>query len=402
MDLIKLWKCLRSSVALTLLLFTSLARAQVFGPSATEVRFNYTTSFVTSDDESSAEEVAALHVQHLYGVMTTPELTRHFGLNPEKVGGIGVPRSDWRVFVKNDSINNNRREIRYSVSGKVLMHKRVAKHLLESGELRLPLPAEIDNFYDRNCTDAHYNSLGDFWYFWNPYRKGCEYLGRAPFAQQVAIRINSTSQPDTSVKARLDLLRGDNRNGSEFLIYAVHGFSESSKKESDEGPEHIFELPLALPDGTEILVRVRSLLIDTSLESKSSAFAKSFKAAVEEADVIFYAGHSGLGGNLDIPSLEEKAGEFQIDPKKRQLFFFDSCSSYSYFLEPFRSTKTKSKIDILTNGLASYFHTSPATTRALFDVLLDETILDQSWQSIMKSMEKPLEGGSYLLNVGGI
>ena len=29
---------------------------------------------------------------------------------------------------------------------------------------------------------------------------------------------------------------------------------------------------------------------------------------METSDVIIYSGHSGLGGNLDIPSLEEKAG----------------------------------------------------------------------------------------------
>jgi hypothetical protein len=71
-------------------------------------------------------------------------------------------------------------------------------------------------------------------------------------------------------------------------------------------------------------------------------------------------------------------------------------------LVPFRETKTKSKIDILSNGLSSYFETTPLVTEAFFRALLDVQEVDQSWMSIMKSIEKPLKGGSYLLNVGGI
>jgi hypothetical protein len=80
---------------------------------------------------------------------------------------------------------------------------------------------------------------------------------------------------------RLDLLRGPNGNGDTFRIDVVHGFESS---------------------------QTRSFLVETEITARAKSFAVSFKEAVENADVIFYAGHSGLGGNLDIPSLEEKAG----------------------------------------------------------------------------------------------
>lgn len=131
-------------------------------------------------------------------------------------------------------------------------------------------------------------------------------------------------------------------------------------------------------------------------------FAKFFKEAVENADVIIYGGHSGLGGNLDIPSLESKAGKFKFNSKKRQIFYFDSCASYAYYLTQFSGEKTKSKIDILTNGLSSYFETSQAVLEGLLENILSETKEDVSWMQIMKDMEKPLDGGSFLLNVGGV
>ncbi|MFN7455308.1 MAG: hypothetical protein ACK5RO_11685, partial [Pseudobdellovibrionaceae bacterium] len=154
-------------------------------------------------------------------------------------------------------------------------------------------------------------------------------------------------------------------------------------------------------NGRPTLVEVRHLLTDTGAESRSTVFAKFFKKAVKEADVIIYAGHSGLGGNLDIPTLERKAGAFEFNPQKRQVFFFESCSSYSYYLEPFAAEKTKAKIDIVTNGLSSYFHTGPFVLEVFVTSILDETVKDTSWLEILRRMEAPLEGGSYLLNVGG-
>ena len=151
-----------------------------------------------------------------------------------------------------------------------------------------------------------------------------------------------------------------------------------------------------------ILVRVRHLLVDTAIDSRSKAFAKFFKESVEISDAVIYSGHSGLGGNLDIPSLEEKAGEFNFDPKKRQLFYFNSCSSYSYYLEPFRSEKTKSKIDILSNALAAYMDDESAETTALLRILLDES-RSPDWMEVLLEMEAANTFDmTYLLNVGGV
>lgn len=402
--------------------------AQVFGPNAVEVRFNYTAEFVTADYSTDPTDLAYQHSSHLYGVLSTPEMVEKHGLPADLIGGIGVPRSDITFTIRQTSGSGGKLFVRYSASGKMLLHKKAAARIMRQQKIVLPMPMDLDTIYDRNCTDEHYDSPGDYWYFWNPFREGCAHLAASPYSTEVEIRFNSSVTPNQSVTARLDLLRGDNQNGKEFSIYVVHGFNETTSRR-DEGrlnyndfhrylrknkfKERInvnstsrelrtFTKPLTLPNGEEIEVVVRSLLVDTGIGSRSVQFAKFFKQAVLEADVIFYAGHSGLGGNLDIPSLESKVGEFVVDPKKRQIFYFDSCSSYSYYLESFRETKTRSKIDIITNGLSSYFEFTAMTTAAFFDALLDVSKEDRTWMSILKDIERPLNGGTYLLNVGGI
>jgi hypothetical protein len=149
-------------------------------------------------------------------------------------------------------------------------------------------------------------------------------------------------------------------------------------------------------------VEIKSLLVDTGIESRSRVFADFFREAVQTADVIYYAGHSGLGGNLDISSLEAKSGEFVFPRNKRQIFFFDSCSSYSYYLEPFSAQKTRARIDVVTNALASYFHTGGLVKSEFLDVLLDPDLTDLSWLDILKRIEFALEGESYLMSVGGV
>ena len=148
-------------------------------------------------------------------------------------------------------------------------------------------------------------------------------------------------------------------------------------------------------------IEVKHQLADTELDIRGITFAKFFKEAVETADVVIYAGHSGLGSNLDIAALERKVGNFRFNPKKKQIFFFDACTSYAFHLSPFAAEKTRGKIDILTYALPSYFHTGQAVKEKFFEILFDPSIQDMTWLNIMKAMEEPLDGGTYLLNVGG-
>lgn len=411
-------------------LFTQLTQAQIIGPSVKEVKYSYTTTFEipASADEQTDEERAAFHASHLFGLFHTPKMVKKFSI-PEGTGGIGAPRSQMRINILSSEVDGDIVRVKYTNTGKMILHHLAAEALIEAGSFQVPMPTNPYEVYDKKCTDEHYDSFGDYWYFYDIFKKDCDYLSKAPHATQVEIKIRPSEYKKMQTKAQLPQLRSDNGNGKLFSIYVIHGYESDPKDKTDSGRANynqfnvymrknnfeedklksdrgssllVFTKDITLDNGKTMNVEVKHLLVETSVGSKSKTFAKFFKEAVETADVIIYGGHSGLGGNLDIPSLEEKAGEYTFNAKKKQIFFFDSCSSYSYYLEHFAVEKTKAKIDIISNGLSSYFHTSDAVLSVLMDRLLSENSEDAEWSEILTEMESTLDGDTYLLNVGGI
>jgi hypothetical protein len=421
----------RLSIILTLLLVVLNLNAQILGPSVTEVKFSYTTTFQVPENNNlqDDEALANFHASHIFGIFTSPTMISKL-VGPHSVtGGVGGPRTQMKIKILSSEVEDGLVKIKYSNSGKMVLNSKAAKKLIAKGSLDLPLPTNPYEIYDEKCTDKHYNSFGDFWYFYDPFRKGCEYLGKEPMATKVNIKILENEYKKLDLTPKLPQLRSDNGNGSLFSIYIITGYNEDASNKDDPGfdnfaeirntfedmgfavksrgintnkPLNIYTNSIELDNGKVIDVEVKHLLIDTSIETRSKVFAKFFKEAVEQGDLIIYGGHSGLGANLDIPSLEEKAGAFKFNPKKKQVFFFDSCSSYSYYLEHFAVEKTKSKIDIITNGLSSYFHTSSGVLFALMDRMLSENSEDVQWIDILNDMENTLDKDTYLLNVGGI
>ncbi len=422
----------RLSMLLTVLFCSLIANSQILGPSVTEVKFSYTATFQApvENEEGSDEALAMMHSQHIFGIFASPTMIAKYIGNDAITGGLGGPRSQMKIKIISSEEADGTITITYSNSGKMILNEKAAKKILAKGSLELPMPTNPYEIYDEKCTDEHYNSFGDFWYFYDPFRKGCEYLSKSPKATLVSLKIVPAEYKKMDLTPKLPQLRGDNGNGSLFSIYIISGYYEdgsvkkdpgyanykeirdgflnqgfelsSSKRKNTEMPLNVYTKQIELDNGKVIDVEINHLLIETDIGTRSKVFAKFFKEAVEEADVIIYGGHSGLGGNLDIPSLEEKVGKFNFNPNKKQIFFFDSCSSYSYYLEHFAVEKTKAKIDIISNGLSSQFDTSTPILFSLMDYLLSPKAKDVQWMEILKSMENTLEGNTYLINVGGI
>jgi hypothetical protein len=405
--------------------------AVVISPAAQEVTFSYKAQFVTqTNDETSDEDISYYHATHLFGVFHSAGFGKKFNLKYHKVEGIGAIRSNLKIKIlqsRSDAFGN--RVITYSANGKMLLQNVVLKTIRDQKKMLVPMPYQLDHIYDQNCTDEYYDSLADYWYFFNPFKKGCEFLLDLPYTKNVEIFISEGTSQVKNAQMDLVSLRSNNQNSSKFSIYVIHGFAESSKNKYDDGriafqqfndylknlkfnekklyentsrPLHIYTKRLDLEDGKNIEVEIKHLLVESGIESKGVSFAKFFKEAVELGDVIIYSGHSGLGGNLDIPLLEEKAGRFQFTKNKKQIFFFDSCSSYSYYLDPFLEQKSGSSIDLITYGLSSYFYTGTDVLKSFMKILLSRKNENPTWLNVLNEMEKPLGGDSYLINVGGI
>lgn len=410
-----------------LLFFASLsAQAALFAPQGEEIKFSYTATFQTSDD-SDAVTLADSHAQHLFGFLQSPSLVAGYKINANSPG-IGAPRLPLSFTILKDQIKSGVRHISYKTSGFMLLNKKVSEEVLQAGAWEITLPYDLDNFYDEKCTDEHYSSYGDFWYFYDPFRKGCEYLSEAPFAKPVIIKVAPSKNENSDISASLEDLWADNGNGDLFQITTINGFSEDAINPEDDGRQSFekvnvwlrkmgfqetiiakyanrpvlqFEKTIRRKDGSTVEVRITRLLAETAIAKKNVTFARFFKGAVKNADVLIYAGHSGLGGNLDIGSLEEKAGPLEFTQRKHQLFFFDGCSTYSYYLAMFAEQKNKGHLNIMTNGLASYFIYEPQTHIAFMKHLF-KVNENPTWGEILTDMEKPLRGMTYLLSVGAL
>lgn len=410
------------------LVISSSAFSQVHSPKAKEIDISYEATFEMpiGDDTDEAME---LHFSHLFGILHSPEFTQSQGVDSSLIEGLGSPQFPIQIDLVSSQENGDLKNIQYKVTARMLIAKTAANKWLKKGSLNLFLPINMSEIYRKKCTDSHYDTEGDYWYFWNPFRSGCEMLQKAPFSNPVKIQIKDVTDKPKEIDTRLDLLRGDNQNGKDFVIYSVIGFAESGSDPKDDGKANFktlidylkanefkripslfnnsarqlsFEKTVTDSRGKEIRIVMHTLLANTDIDSRSKAFAKFFKQAFEEGDVVFYGGHSGLGGNLDLDSLQEKAGgKFQLNEKKRQLYFIDSCSSYSYYLDSFRQLKSLSKLDIITNALSSYFETGPLVLQQFLDTLTDPD-KNPSWEKFLEDLEEPLEGASYLLNVGAV
>lgn len=408
-------------------LFSQLSYAQIISATGQEVELSFKAKFILElGEESDLETAADDHSSYLMGVIKSKRFVESMDVSYEESEGIGAPRFPHRISgLRTRILNDGRTELTYHYRAKALIHNSAAQLMIQNGSFEVVMPYDFEHVYDKNCTDTHYDSLGDYWYFWDPYREGCEKLLEEPATKNTLVKVKKLEFKKITSESRFDALRSNNGNGKLFQIDLITGFDEGPNRRDigwkifrtlNKTIENEFGLELVSQGGTPknpmyiyeqvtesgLHIKIRHLLVDTAIDSRSKAFAKFFKNSVETSDVVVYSGHSGLGGNLDIPSLEEKAGAFSFNPNKRQLFYFNSCSSYSYYLDHFRVEKTKAKIDVLSNALAAYMDEGSEETVALLKILLDES-RSPEWIEVLEEMEASNAFDmTYLLNVGGV
>ncbi len=419
---------------LFLSLLSGQVQAQVISPSSIEVKFELVSEFHTQA-KSASRKLVLEQAKHLFGYMQNPGIAASFGLN-KRIAGIGAPRWEPEFEILYEKNGGGMRTISYRMRGLFLLNKEVATDLLRRREWRIEMPYDLDNFFNAACTDSEHDQKEEFWYFNDVFRRGCEQLRTEPLAKSVTVFIAPAPPVPANLTADLARLRGNNGNGDLFEIFAINGFDESSKNQHDDGrvnyeamngwfreqgfaettlskfknrPIHLFEKTLRRSDGSELRVQVTRLLAETDLDqSRNVSFAKFLKKGLETADVVIYEGHSGLGVNLDLEAIEQqlllskdkKVGEhIEFNRSKHQLFFFDSCSSYSYYLGMFAGRKDKGTLAVLTNGLASLFGFEVPMTKHLYRQLINVNNDNQNWSDFLEDLEIPLRGNTFQLNV---
>lgn len=391
-----------------------------------------------SASKSEIKEQIDFQIQHLMGTFQAESFLNEFphpGVLGEtyKIKNIKKKQTEEGILVT------------YNFEGKVAWSKKAFKNSV-TRKLPIKLPLDPNSIYELGlvndfnyCTDDHYNSEGDFWYFWDPDKEGCPLTTNSTDVLRIKGQLKKLPSTKSSYP-EYDLLYGDNGNGKNVDIHlyigyideenlnlrvadkddhaflameyveeelSLQGYELTQKKDAFREYKtkvgkginfyRLYEKELKSATGKNVNVRVKILLSDTQVNSKDRTFHNHVTRGLEEADIFIYDGHSGLGGNLHLDYLPP----VQLKKNKYQIYFFNGCSSYPYFNGMFFRAKGGSKyLDIVTSGLPTYSDTAGPNMTSFIDGFTRARAW--SYQTIMRELEQSnAHNGTYLTGVNG-
>lgn len=363
-------------------------------------------------------ELINWQVQHMFGTFTEhPDYAK----NPGIVHGRGVPK------IKGAKLDRARGVVRvtYSFEDKVIFKKKV----LANGDttIKFVLPRDPSTIYakgvptgsyENKCTDEHYNSEGDFWYFWNPKRSGC------PLTDEDLVVVEAELKPipnTTSTYPYYDKILGDNGNGRTLRIVYLVGIDENFRA-GDLGRGTFNEAFDALKQlgfkvTSDSSARKKNMTVSHNdfdveltlqlVDPHSQLFLEAAADGLENADVFIYDGHSGLGGYLNLERFEDELGrKLKLSRSKSQIFYFNGCSTFAYYNADYFKLKSttqdpegRKNLDIITTSIGATFDIGARHDLVLIDALISGK--RPSWQKIMDDIYKVDRSQTALTHVNG-
>lgn len=358
-------------------------------------------------------ELVHLQVKHMYGAFST---------HPNFVNTPGVPSGDYKVTLLGaEEAGGRYAKITYSYEDIAVF----AKSLFNGSRIiriHFVLPKDPTTIYKKGftsgssinrCTDSHYNSEGDFWYFWNPWQRGC------PITQDDLVTVQSDLQMldvTHNTYPEYDRLYDNGVMHITYLVGVDKNFQSGDlgkktfQNSFDSLQAHGFEVSTnqARYKRLSLGTAGKNTVIDMYLvDPNSTEFAKLVVNAMKTSDIFLYDGHSGLGGYLDPARLSLDSGEQLTLPKnKYQIFYFNGCSTYAYYNKKFFNLKRTSSdlkgtknLDIITTGIGASFDVGSRV-----DVTFLTTITSgqrPSWQTILDRINHAEGWSTALTHVNG-
>lgn len=267
--------------------------------------------------------------------------------------------------------------------------------------------ASLDAFnakYDGRCGRNEYG-VATFWHDFDNGVEGCR-------LEDDAIEVTATVRASRGVVAdkypEYDRIYSDGL----FRAVSVFGLDGWSDEPSDKGVQ-VFErfqqdLKGLIPNAEEqtrprndfVLREVtikgelhgkkieHTMLLVSQMEHANESFDRRFNEVTENADLVTYDGHSGLGKNIAAITARGtvKRGQYQI-------WFLDGCNSLGYVDSKFTERRREANgssdrngtkhVDLIGNGLPSYYPWGETTT---FKVVRDLANSDapKSYQTIIE------------------
>ncbi|MBI4351360.1 MAG: hypothetical protein HY550_07975 [Elusimicrobia bacterium] len=363
-------------------------------------------------------ELVDLQLQHMYGAFT---------MHPGFTEAPGIPSGDYKVTLLGaEKADGSYAKISYSYDDIVVF----SKNLFQGGgaaRIDFVLPKDPVTVYSKGfpsgssgknyCTDDHYNSEGDFWYFWNPYQAGCPLNGRDLVGVTTDLRPMNVTRGTYPEYAKL---YGENGNGDVLQVTYLVGVDENFKN-GDLGKRTYlqafaglkkagFQVTVDEPRRKRLSFRFgekRASIEMRLMDPNSSEFAQEAVRGMKSSDIFLYDGHSGLGGYLSPERLAQDTGRpLDLPKNKYQIFVFQGCSTYAYYNSAYFKLKRSGSdpkgtknLDIITTGIGADFSVGADVDVAF----LTSVAAGQrpSWQTIIDRVHAAEGHASALSHVNG-
>ena len=267
----------------------------------------------TIPTEKVLREIIESQLEHIVGPMSLSSIT-------------AVPKGDHVVTnIKIISRKKLTLTVSYHYNGTLLIQNG------PQNTFPIFLPVSPDKIYASSmvgetnpCTDDHYQSEGDFWYFWSPKRAGCKLIEGKDYIiinasihrykntkisypeyqnlpdQNGNITIHVLFGMDDTTQDRNPLLSNDinAENYRSFRNYLVkNGYKVTTW--SDEQISSIAKTLDGAPPFVETVkkgkLEYRFFFAPTGINEEALGFHWFYKDALENASIVMYEGHSGLG-----------------------------------------------------------------------------------------------------------
>ena len=290
------------------------------------------------------------------------------------------------------------------------------------------------------CTDVHYNTEDDYWYFWNPDLAGCPEQAREDMVHVDGVLTPQANTVQTFPEYDRLVTGGTMR--IKYLVgiddtfekndLGARGFEKTfqmltmGKKVLSLPPDKItltkgersilnaatakdfatFRVVKNLPTRREIRLKTKKFTASIDMElwdPTTDAFGDAVIDGMRNYNVFIYNGHSGLGEFLgrDVLFRDNE----KLDTGKYQVFFFNGCSTYAYYdLDYFDMKKSPNdpngtkNLDIITATIGADFSIGPGS-----DVMLLEDLVkaSASWQQILDHIYAVDPSRSALIQING-
>lgn len=402
-----------------------------------QFRADYRTTYASLDevDLPATKENIRQTARFLFGPLTHRQIAA-----PQKGEKIEILINDLKLV-------DGKVYVPYIYRAVWLIHKDAV-----SSSLTLPVPYSIESLRTPDwtlCTDSdpEHSTWSFLWYFWDPRRRGCDHQAQREYQVVTVGMSETTPQTIASYPEYQRMIREENgqktlsmtfafgyvndnhrpkpfsdsdAGAREFQLFhsrvektlGALGFSKSSILRKEYGGSST-EMVGSRFVGEQGDIRVSVSVVAAAGVDQMELFAHSY-ATLHEGFFGWF-GHSRVGSGFDAERfammVDYEPQTYSISPDY-QLIYWAGCNSYSYYTLPFFEMKAEldprtdpngsKNLDLISNGLPSYFSLNAKNAEVIFKALLYWQ-QPTSYQDIIDQIERDSarRGISVLVNVLG-